>query len=276
MRMTLVTVRELISQDIEAVPLDFASLIIAKEDCANIDIGDYLSRLDRLGEAAKIRVGKVLGGHQIIAGFNRFFFQEEGFKGGLGNEQLPTNNHINDVLDNRIGAPLSLSILYMEVGRRAGIPLYGINLPGHFIVKYVDAHEEIFIDPFHKGAFLNKADCQEIVERVFGPSLPFKDEYLLMASKREILTRLMTHIKVHHTKTNNFETALKMTDYIIALNPQNSVETKERGFLYYQLECYNQALKDFQYYLNASPEAPDADLIQEYIYKLKDQVQIIQ
>ncbi|OGP14443.1 MAG: hypothetical protein A3I75_05910 [Deltaproteobacteria bacterium RIFCSPLOWO2_02_FULL_50_16] len=273
--MPIQSFKDLIHHEIETIPLDYAALLIAKENCPDLDIEEYMKRLHQLGEAVRIRVGHVLGGHQIIEGYNRYFFEEQGFRGGLGNSQISTNHYLNDVLDNRRGSPISLSILYIEVGRRANIPLFGVNLPGHFIVKYCDPYTEIFIDPSHNGAFLSRTDCQDLIHHLYGEALPFQEDHLRAVTKKEILTQLMTQLKVQHSYENNYERVLQMTNHIIALNPHDFEQTLARGLLFYQLECYPQALVDFQHYLQMTPQSPKAPLIEEYISKLQDHVQII-
>ncbi|MBI1909635.1 MAG: transglutaminase family protein [Deltaproteobacteria bacterium] len=256
----------------EEIELAEAALLVAKEQYPDLDVSSYLTKLDEMGERARLRVGQVVGGRQIIEGLNNYLFKEEGFHGNVEDYYSPTNSFLNDVLDHRTGIPITLSVIYIETGRRAGIPLQGVAFPGHFLVKYSNEGEEIVLDPFHQGRILSEKDCSEQLRRMFGEKLRFDKKLFRAATKKEVLTRMLTNLKAIYTTRKDFEKALRMISHIVSLNPKASQEIKERGILYTQIGCYQQAIEDFKNYLVCEPGAVDREIIEQYMRELSAKV----
>src|SRR5438445_11102873 len=150
-----------------SVDLAEASLLIAGEEYPGLDPAPYLGRLDELGAHLRRRAGDA-GADALVPELNRLLFEEEGFRGNTVDYYDPRNSFLNDVLDRRTGIPISLSTVYMAVGRRAGVPVQGVGLPGHFVVRVTTAGGEALVDPFHDGAVLTLEDCQERLDRIYG------------------------------------------------------------------------------------------------------------
>ena len=141
--------RQAVDREETKIDLGKAALTIAAPDYRNLDIDAYLSRIDALAASAAARSGSDADVYTSIAALNFVLFQEHGFRGNREHYFDPRNSFLNEVLDRRTGIPISLSVLYMEVAKRIGLPLQGVGFPGHFLVKYVGGHEEIVIDPFN-------------------------------------------------------------------------------------------------------------------------------
>src|SRR5262245_30790585 len=159
---------EILAQPDADVDLARAALLIACEEYPDLDIGGYLSRLDEMGRVAAGQAAVEPGPHGALRALHRYLFEEQGFRGNESDYYDPRNSFLNDVLERRSGIPITLSVVYMEVARRIGLRLEGVGLPGHFIVRVLRPEGDQLVDPFHAGALLTEADCQERVDRIFG------------------------------------------------------------------------------------------------------------
>jgi regulator of sirC expression with transglutaminase-like and TPR domain len=211
----------------------------------------------------------------LIDSINHYLFVERGFHGNEENYYNPRNSFLNDVMDRKTGIPITLSTLYMELAGRVGLALYGIGFPGHFIVKYSGPGDEVLIDPFNKGRILSEKNCQDILNRMYGGSVQFRREMLATSTKKQILNRMLNNLKGIYVDSKNHQKALSVVELILELNPDNCSEIRDRGLLYYKLECFSQALHDLETYLNLSPDAPDSEVMLNIVSRLKDLVKLI-
>ena len=149
----------------ERINLARAALTIALTEYPSLPVENYLSYIDLLAERVRARIADLGEPRQSIAALNAVLFGEEGFRGNRDEYYDPRNSFLNDVLDRKLGIPVTLSLLYMEVGRRVGFPLAGVGLPGHFLVRHYDVEgRQILIDPFYRGRVLTAADCPRRLE----------------------------------------------------------------------------------------------------------------
>jgi regulator of sirC expression with transglutaminase-like and TPR domain len=259
-----------ISRPDESIRLEYAALLIAAEDEAHlkVDIVEYLLRMTGLGLEAETRVAASAGA--AVEAFNHFMFEEAGFIGNQLDYYDPANSYLNRVLDRRMGIPLTLSIIYMEVGRKAGLEVDGIGLPGHFIVRAreTNAVESVFVDPFH-GKTLGLEDCQDRLDEVFGGQVALTDEHLRAATTREILVRLLTNLKAIYARANLHLQTLSVIERILLLTPLEAGEHRDRGTLLAQLERLPEAIAEMEAYLQMQPRATDAEQVREQLHNLK-------
>ncbi len=267
---------ELSTVEIEKIPLEEIAFLVAKEKYPDLDPQPYRDRLDEFARRAKFRMDQVLGGRQIAAALSHYLFEEEGFRGNISDYYNPSNSFFNDVLDQREGIPITLAILYIAIGRRLGLPLTGVGFPGHFLVRYDDPSETFFIDPFHRGKILTEADCRQRLQDLYEDAIPFHPEFLKATPHREILLRMLTNLKVIYMTRKDFSMALQILNRIVLFNPFGADSFKERGLVYFEMECFGQALKDLQLYLKRTPSAADRRIIEECIEDLKNKVALIQ
>lgn len=260
---------EMASRKDEEIELARASLIFAKEEYPDLDVEKYLRRLELITEEIKSRIGNNTDPHFLISEINRYLFTEEGFRGNDDDYYDPRNSFLNDVLDRKTGIPITLSVIYMEIASRLGLTLSGVGFPGHFIVKYSGIEEEILVDPFNKGRILSNKDCKEILDRIYGGRMQFHSEFLQPVTKKEILSRMLHNLKGIYLNSTNYLKALSIVDMILHIDPEAMDELRDRGLLYYNLECFTQALSDLETYLRHATKAEDAELIRGHIPVLK-------
>jgi regulator of sirC expression with transglutaminase-like and TPR domain len=254
----------------ESIRLEYAALLVAAEDEAhmNIDVVEYLSRLERWGTAAREYITQADAGNTVAA-FNHFMFDELGLAGNQLDYYNPRNSYLNEVIDRRTGIPITLSIVYIEVGRRAGLHVEGVGLPGHFIVRVREEDDtSTLVDPFHCKT-LDEEDCQERLDEVYGGQVALSDAHLRAATRREILVRLLMNLKAIYARANLYRAALASVERILLLTPHATDERRDRGALLSQLGRLPEAIAETESYLRLAPKAPDAEQARDQLKALQ-------
>ena len=222
-----------------------AALVIARLEYPRLDPAPFLDRLETLGRKAAARMGGADAAGRV-AGLNALLFEEEAFAGNDSQYEDPRNSCLNMVLDRRTGIPITLSVIYMDVARRAGLELEGVNFPGHFLVRYQgESGSNLIIDPFHAGAVLSERDCRQLLDRSHA-ELDFSPELLAPASPRRIATRMLTNLKRLYLGMRSYAQAYAATDLLVALNPGSGDDLRDRGLLAYQMDDFGPALRDLE------------------------------
>ncbi len=241
-----------------------AALLIAMDEYPGLDVDAYLRQLDELATGVQQRLPAQAGLEDTLVALNQFLFVDQGFSGDTENYDDPRNSFLNEVLDRKRGIPITLSIIYMEVGRRLGLPLKGVSFPGHFLVKFSTREGEVVLDPFSGGSLMSKEDLEQMLEETYGASdstsAPL-ERLLIAAGKKEILVRMLRNLKGAYLRRERYEKALTVIDRILLIQPDQPDEIRDRGRIYEHLECFRAALEDYQSYLRMRPaggDAPDA------------------
>jgi len=248
----------------ERVDLVRAALVIAQTEYPNLDVDAYCARIEDLARRVKQQVPELGDPPESIAALNRVLFEEEGFRGNAEDYYDPRNSFLNDVLDRKLGIPITLAVVYMEVARRVGFPLVGVGMPGHFLLKHYDVEgPEIVIDPFDRGSILTASDCQRFLDKIYGGQLQLQPEFLIAASRRQVLVRMLNNLKSIYLSSRNFRKALPIVDLILAIYPRSPEDVKQRAMLRWSLGQNRGALADLDDYLKMSPDASDADEIRQ-------------
>ena len=240
----------------EAVDLAEASLLIACEEYPGLDVARYLEQLDAMGREVR---GRTPGGQgPAIECLNGYLFGEVGLRGNVEDYYDPRNSFLNDVLDRRTGIPITLSIIYIEVARRAGLEVFGVGLPGHFLVRADAGGRTALVDPFHGGAILSEADCQKRLDRVFGGRVRLEPGMLAPCARKGILARMLRNLKAIYVKADDYHRGLRTMDLLLALDPASAEDRRDRGLLHASFDCYSLAAADLEAYLALAPAAPEA------------------
>ena len=213
---------------------------------------------------------------RVIA-LNDFLFADLGFRGNADDYYDPRNSYLNEVVDRRRGIPITLSVLYLEIGRRVGLPLEGVSFPGHFMVRLPLRGGTLVLDPFSGGAPQSedelRARLKRVIPRVAGAStvppeaLPL-DPFLEPAGNRQILARLLRNLKGIYREKDEPERMLAVLDRMLLVAPDAPAELRDRGYVYERMECWRPALEDLRAYLGREPEAPDLAEIRAKVAEL--------
>lgn len=249
-----------------------AALLIAVEEYPGLDVEAYLRQIDELATSVQQRLPAQAGLEDTLVTLNQFLFVEQGFSGDTETYDDPRNSFLNEVLDRKRGIPITLSIIYMEVGRRLGLPLMGVSFPGHFLVKFSTREGEVVLDPFSGGSLLSKEDLEEILEETYGPAESINaplERLLTAAGNKEILVRMLRNLKGAYLRRELFEKALTVVDRILVIQPDQPDEVRDRGRIYEHLECFRAALENYQSYLALRPGAGDSPDVHKRIAELK-------
>jgi regulator of sirC expression with transglutaminase-like and TPR domain len=253
----------------DQIDLSRAALAIAMQEYPDLNIEDCLSQLDGFGQAVERRLGEERNPYRTIAALNTVLFKEIGFEGNRAEYYDPKNSFLNDVIARKKGIPISLSLLYMEVARRIGLSLSGVGFPGHFLVKYQDADDEIVIDVFNKGEILAREDLEQLLPQLYRGQVSYQSGFLAALGKRDILRRMLNNLKLIYLQQDQPLKALPVLDQLIILDPSSVSEIRDRGLLYMKLECYVQAMEDLESYLRLAPDTDDAAMIKAQIESIK-------
>ncbi|MEO7728260.1 MAG: tetratricopeptide repeat protein [Burkholderiales bacterium] len=256
----------------DAVNLAEAALLIATEEYRDLDIRAYLAQLDDLAATLKRRLRADISPADSIIALNRFLFDEHGFSGDAANYYDARNSFLNEVLDRKRGIPLTLALVYIEVGRRIGLPVQGVSFPAHFLVKCPLREGTVVLDPYAKGASLSFDDLRQRVKALRNGVEPTKSmiaAMLVAAGNKEILTRMLRNLKAIYSHHKEWMKALTATDRIISVTPEVAEEYRDRGMIYLNLECFRAALFDFQAYLRMLPVARDAETVRQKVVELQ-------
>jgi regulator of sirC expression with transglutaminase-like and TPR domain len=239
-----------------------AALVIARIEYPRLDIDPYLARLDAMGEAARRRIERQIDKTgdsstlSCVKTFNSYLFEEQRFVGNRERYEDPRNSCLNEVLDRRTGIPITLSLVYMEVGMRAGVQVDGVNFPGHFLVRCPDTSRRrgagLIIDPFHAGALLSEHDCRLLLQKHCGPDVAFDKSLLAPATRPQIIVRMLLNLKRIYVHMRSFPQARVVTELLLAITPSALSELRDRGLLAYHLNDVTCALRDLQTYLKLS------------------------
>ena len=261
--------RELVQLPDEAIDLSETSLVIAQENYPGIDVRSYLDQLDRWSNEIKSRLRGSRQIDHLIEAMHHVLYELEGFHGEADDYYDPKNALLNEVLDRHAGLPLALSIVYIEISRRLGFPTSGVSLPGHFLVKISGEWGEVLVDPFEEGRVLSTMECQRLMDRVYGGGVRLREQHLRSVSNRQIVARLLAHLKSSYRNLHDVESAIAAVDRLLILDERDAEELRDRGMLAMQLHRYEEAIVYLARYLDVVPNAEDRREIREKMLYLR-------
>lgn len=270
------TFEELLEQEDTAIDLARACLLIAADAYPGLDVERYLGEIEGLAIRLRARLPANCTVEERVVALNQFLFDDLGYCGNTDDYYDPRNSYLNEVMDRRTGIPITLAILYMEIGRRIGLPLEGVSFPGHFLVRLRVRGGMLVLDPFTGGAPQSEDELRSRLQRVIPEGatenvpvaeLPL-EQFLEPATKRQILARVLRNLKGIYREADKPERMLSVLNCMLALSPNASAELRDRGFLYQRLECFRAAHQDLSAYLEREPDAPDLDEVRASLMDL--------
>jgi regulator of sirC expression with transglutaminase-like and TPR domain len=266
----LAVFHDLARADDARVDLARAALAIARIEHPALGIEEEIARLDRL--AARSGAGVLDDPQRALTRLLEFLFEEEGFRGNAEEYYDPRNSCLNDVLDRRLGIPITLSVLMIEVGRRVGVDIEGVSLPGHFIVSAHLGARRIFLDPFNGGAVLTPTQAAEVASRAVGRPVKLAEAHWAPCAKRLILVRMLRNLKGIYARREDWPRALAVVDRLLVLDPDSAVHLRDRGTVLVRLRRLHEGATAWDGYLRRCPNAPDADGFREELRKVRQKL----
>jgi regulator of sirC expression with transglutaminase-like and TPR domain len=251
--------------DDATAPLDIAevALCLARDEYPNLDIDAYLSELAGMAHEAKSYMRGSLAAR--VFGLCRYLFHEMGFRGNIQDYYDPRNSYLNEVLDRRTGLPISLSVVTMAIGDRVGLPIAGVGLPGHFVVKASAEGQEVLFDPFHGGRQLTPADCENLVQQVTGMSFRAAPEQLQPVPLRLLVIRLLTNLKGVYLRREDYVRAARVIGRLWQLSPHDNLQRRDLGVSLLHAGQPGRALDHLAAYLAADPKGPDTETVRQLL-----------
>ncbi|MDH3685990.1 MAG: tetratricopeptide repeat protein [Myxococcales bacterium] len=249
------------------VDLARAALWLAADFRADTTPDPWLAQLDALADLARPTVLRAWSDEARVRALNQFLFDEQGFKGNREQYEDPRNSLLPDVLERRVGIPISLSLVYLEVAGRLGLPAEGIGFPGHFLVRYRGRQEDQMIDAF-RGTVLDEPQLRGLLREALGEAAVLRRAEFQPIRSRDFLVRLVSNLKRHYAQARELDSALQCCERLIQLLPDEPGEVRDRGLLYEALECWDAARTDLRHFLAVCPDDPSAAKIRERLETL--------
>ena len=248
----------------EDIDLARAALLIASTEYPGLAVERELYRLWALADGVAYRFADEDDPLYHVNTLSEYLFDEIQFRGNHDDYYDPRNSYLNDVLDRKLGIPITLSLVYLEVGQRAGLPLVGVGMPGHFLVRHLDV-PDLVIDPFNGGILLTEEECAQRLREATRASITWDSSYLAPIGKREFIARIIRNLKATYLRRREYGRVLTMIDGLLMTQPHLSPERRDRGVVNYRLGNYGEALDDLLAYVESSSSVPDSNDVQKLI-----------
>ncbi|PSO78125.1 MAG: hypothetical protein BRC44_11760 [Cyanobacteria bacterium QS_4_48_99] len=257
-----------INQQDEHINLAKAALYFSQEEYPNLNPSEYIDTIDAMADEVKQRLPQQRYPLRIINTINHYLYEELGFRGNRNDYYDPRNSFLNVVLSRRIGIPITLSLVYLEIARRIEFPMVGIGMPGHFLIRPEFEGVGIFVDAFNQGETLFEQDCEERLRQIYQQPVTLEPRFLETVTHRQFLARMLTNLKVIYFNREDLPRALAAVEQILLLFPDDAKERRDRGLLYYHLGEAEKASQDLEIYLAMLPHAEDAEIIRQLLAQI--------
>ncbi|MBW4651101.1 MAG: SirB1 family protein [Kastovskya adunca ATA6-11-RM4] len=258
-----------INQPDDQIDLGVAALYIAQEEYPRLDPAEYLSALDMMAAEVVERLPAERYPLRVIQSLNQYLYDDLGFSGNSSNYYDPRNSFLNDVIDRRMGIPITLSLLYLEIAKRLDFSMVGIGMPGHFLIRPDFEDVGIFVDAFNRGEILFEQDCEARLAQIYGRPVKLQSGFVESVTPRQFLARMLTNLKLIYINSQDLPKALAAVERILMLFPDAPLELRDRGLFYYQLGDWGQAREDLESYLAMIPNAQDVTTIRRLLEQLR-------
>lgn len=271
----------LVTNEAVELPLAKAALLIAMIEYPDLDLHSYLAQLDALARRVRVVLSlpssemfatlpKEIESVVVLEAINMVLFEQEQFHGNEQDYYTPANSFLNKVLEEHMGIPITLSLLYVEVAKRVGLHLDGVGLPFHFVVRHLlPSGERLYIDTFEHGRLLTEQECRALIRRMAGGRVRLQSQWFEPVTHRQFLQRILANLKHIYMHRETYTLALAVCDRLLLLVPVSPIEWRDRGIVHLQLKHYGRALRDLRTYVRLAPNAEDRDEILGHIKTLR-------
>ena len=251
----------------EEIDVAEAAFLIAAAEFPDLDIDGQVELLDSLAAGACRRIGDGQDTLFCLNTLAEYLFDEVGFKGNQQDYYNPDNSYLNQVLSRRVGIPITLSLICSEVGKRVGIPLMGIGMPGHFLLRHRD-ETDLFLDPFHRGILLSIEECANRLSEVAGGTVAWDPNFLTPVGNRDFVARILRNLKGIYLNRADYGRMFRTMDLLVTLMPMEIKERRDRGLLHFELEHWKEAKEDLRYYLDSGSAASDTAAVRRMLDRI--------
>jgi len=251
-----------------ALDLARAALLVAAESDPAVDVDSEAARLDRWAAEFSRRIEPGWNNLQKLARLRAYVFEDLGFVGDHEDYYHPDNSLLHRVMQRRRGVPLTLSIVFMEIGWRTGMPFEGVGFPGHFLVRLSGEPGDLLLDPYREGRSVHEDDCRRMLLEVSGGRLPFTPGLTASVGKRDMVLRLLHNLKGAWLRVGDDAQALAAVERLLVMRPGDAGETRDRGLLLYRLQRYGLAMEALRDYLRRAPDAEDRDSVAAHLERV--------
>jgi regulator of sirC expression with transglutaminase-like and TPR domain len=260
--------RDMLQRPDAQIDLARAALLVAAENDPTLDVDAEMARLEQWAGELGRRIDPSWNNLQRLARLRTFMYEDLGFKGDVRSYYSPANSLLHSVMSRRLGIPLTLSIVFMEIGWRIGVPFEGVGFPGHFLVRLTGEPGDLLLDPYDHGASVHEEDCRRMIQLTTGGTVPYDPSMIRSLGKRDMIARLLFNLKVSCLKANDDPGALSAVERLLLLHPNDPPELRDRGLLLYRMDRYRDARASLQAYLRARPDALDREVIERHLSAL--------
>jgi regulator of sirC expression with transglutaminase-like and TPR domain len=264
---------ELVSVPEPEIDLTLGTLALARVEYPDLDVEHHVKHVAEL--AARSGTSRLDDPLRALHRLREFLFEEEGFRGNADDYYDPANSCLNQVLQRKLGIPITLSVVMMEVARRIGLCVEGVGLPGHFIVSATVGTDRVLLDPFDGGAILTQETAADVVARAVGRPVTLTAGHFTPATKRQILGRMMLNLKSAYLRREAWGKALAIVEHLLVLDAGASVFVRDRGSLRVKLGDLLRGAADWERYLAAHPQASDGDEIKRELRRVRQRLAML-
>jgi regulator of sirC expression with transglutaminase-like and TPR domain len=246
------------------------ALALARDEYPDLDVEAYLSELTGMAREARPYFRGDL--ESRVRGLCRYLFHDQGFRGNRKNYYDARNSYLNEVLDRRTGIPITLSLVAMAVGQRAGLAVAGVGLPGHFVAKAIEGGREVLFDPFHGGRLLTLEDCERLVKQTAG--IPFRAQRKALAAVPPgvIVGRTLTNLKSIYLTADDFGRAMRVMRRLCQLSPDDAPQRRDLGATLLRAGRPGPAIDFLEAYVASAPSASDTATVRSLLGQARAEV----
>jgi regulator of sirC expression with transglutaminase-like and TPR domain len=255
------------------IDLTVGTLALARVEYPDLVVEHHVKHIDEL--AARSGTAGIDDPLRALHRLREFLFDEEGFRGNADDYYDPANSCLNRVLERKLGIPISLSVLMIEVGRRVGLRVHGVGLPGHFVVSATVGAESVLLDPFDGGTVLTQETAADVVARAVGRRVTLTAEHFAPVTKRHILVRMLANLKGAYVRREEWAKSLAIVDRLLVLDGSSSVFVRDRGSLLIKLGDLLRGAAEWERYLSAHPQAADAEKIKRDLRRVRQRLALL-
>jgi regulator of sirC expression with transglutaminase-like and TPR domain len=267
MDVQLAAFRDVVQQPEAALDLTRAALMVARVEHPTLPTRPSLERLDALQRRSGVDGARTAS--ETLARLREFLFEEEGFRGNADDYFDPRNSCLNDVLERRLGIPISLSIVMIELGRRAGLVIEGVGLPGHFVVRARVGADSVLVDPFNQGRILDADAAADVVAHALGRSVTLTETHFAAVTKRQIIARMLMNLRGVYVQREEWRKALAVIERLLVVDAGGRVHLRDRGTVLMKLGDFYAGASDWDRYLMRYPNAKDADRLRGQLRQIR-------